>query len=134
MANERLASWRMPNPEQMEKLAREAARQPDREKPDPAPGYPMPDELWDALLADPRAAGKPWLPIQQCRLSEIPRHVLRVECMRCLRIVEIQKLDAVRFYGPHAVWRDVGKRLLDQTCTNRTGRHEEDGCWPDWSR
>jgi hypothetical protein len=23
--------------------------------------------------------------------------------------------------------------LLDQTCSNRTGRHEEDGCWPDWS-
>jgi hypothetical protein len=30
--------------------------------------------------------------------------------MRCLRIVEIQKLDAIRFYGPQAVWKDVGKR------------------------
>jgi hypothetical protein len=20
--------------------------------------------------------------------------------------------------------------LLDNTCQNRTGRHEEDGCWP----
>ena len=62
-----------------------------------------------------------------------PRHVLRVECIRCFRIVEIQKADAVRFYGPHAVWKDVGQRLLDQTCSNRTGRHEEDGCWPGWS-
>jgi hypothetical protein len=123
----------MPSPKQMEKLAREAARQPDCGTPDPVPGDPLPDELWDAVLADPHAAGRPPLPIQQCRLSEIPRHLLRVECIRCLRIVEIQKADAVRFYGPHAVWKDVGQRLLDQTCSNRTGRHEEDGCWPGWS-
>lgn len=133
MTNERPASWRMPSPKQMEKLAREAARRRDIDRPhDSAPSDPMPDGLWDAVLADPRAAGRPPLPIQQCRLSEIPRHVLRVECMRCFRIVEIQKADAVRFFGPHAVWKDVGQRLLDQTCTNRTGRHEEDGCWPDW--
>jgi hypothetical protein len=117
----------------MEKLANETQRRPAAENPDPAPSDPVPNELWSAVLADPRAAGRPPLPIQQCRLSEIPRHVLRVECWRCLRIVEIQKADAVRFYGPHAVWKDVGQRLLDQTCTNRTGRHEEDGCWPDWS-
>jgi len=29
-------------------------------------------------------------------------------------------------------WKDVGQRRLDQTCTNRTGRHEEDGCWSNW--
>lgn len=34
----------MPSPKQMEKLAREAARQPDREMPDPGPGDPLPDE------------------------------------------------------------------------------------------
>lgn len=79
MTKERPASWRMPSPKQMEKLAQEAARQPDREKPEPGPGDPLPDELWDAVLADPRAAGRPPLPIQQCRLSEIPRHVLRIE-------------------------------------------------------
>jgi hypothetical protein len=125
----------MPSPKQMEKLAREAAcPRPNSEQPDPAPIDPMPDRLWAAILADPRAAGKPWLPVQQCRLSEIPRHLLRVECLRCFRIIEIQKADAVRFYGPHAVWKDVGQRLLDQTCTNRTGRLEEDGCWPDWIR
>jgi hypothetical protein len=50
--------------------------------------------LADSVLADPRAAGRPPLPIQECRLSEIPRHVLCVECMRCARIVEIQKADA----------------------------------------
>jgi hypothetical protein len=122
----------MPNLKQMEKLAREAALRRDRAI--PGPGDPMPEQLWDAVLADPRAAGKPWLPISQCRLSEIPRHLLRVGCLRCSRIVEIQKADAVRYYGPHAVWKDVGQRLLDQTCTNRTGRHEEDGCWPDWTQ
>jgi hypothetical protein len=132
--NDRPASWRMPTPKQMEKLAQEAVRKQAAPKPaDPGPSEPMPDALWDALLADPRATGRPRLPIQQCRLSEIPRHVLRVECMRCSRTVEIQKVDALRFYGPHAVWKDVGQRLLDQTCTNRTGRHEEDGCWPNWS-
>jgi hypothetical protein len=116
----------------MEMLASEAARQTPA-KPEPGPADPLPEELWDAVLADPRAAGRPPLPIQQCRLSEIPRHLLRVGCMRCFRIVEIQKADAVKYYGPHAVWKDVGQRLLDQTCTNRSGRHEEDGCWPDWS-
>jgi hypothetical protein len=81
-----------------------------------------------------QAAGRSPLPIQQCRLSEIPHHVLRVECVRCFRIVKTQKSDAVRLYGPHAVWKEVTQRLLDQTCTNRTGRHEEDGCWPDWRK
>lgn len=93
-----------------------------------APNEPMPDELWDAVLADPRAADPAMSPLG------ITLHVLRVECVRCLRIVEIQKADAVRFYGCQAVWKDVGQRLLDQMCTNRTGRHEEDGCWSDWRK
>jgi hypothetical protein len=29
-----------------------------------------------------------------------------------------------------ATWKDVALRLLDDTCQVRTGRHEEDGCWP----
>jgi hypothetical protein len=33
-------------------------------------------------------------------------------------------------HGPHAIWKDVGKRLLDDGCQVRTGRLEEDGCWP----
>jgi hypothetical protein len=81
-----------------------------------------------------RAAGKPWLPIQQRRLSEIPRELLRVECLRCFRTVEIQRLDAIGLYGPHSIWNDVGSRLLDDGCQQRTGRLEEDGCWPDWTR
>lgn len=98
---------------------------------DPPPDGGLPAELWDAILEDPRAAGRPWLPLSQRRLSEIPRELLRVECLRCFRTVEIQRLDAVRLYGPHAVWKDVGNRLLDDGCQVRTGRLEEDGCWPD---
>jgi hypothetical protein len=125
--NDRPASWRMPNRQQMEKLASQRPVTATEPTPDDSP-----DGWWGSVLSDPRASGKPWLPIQQRRLSEIPRHLLRVECLRCLRIVEIQKADAVRFYGPHAVWKDVGARLLDNTCQHRTGRHEEDGCWPSW--
>jgi hypothetical protein len=118
----------MPSREQMEKLA--ARLLPVATE--PAPNASPPPEWWDSVLTDPRAAGKPWLPIQQLRLSEIPRSVLRVECLRCPRIVEIEKAGAVKLYGPHAVWKDIGLRLLDQGCRNRTGRLEEDGCWPDW--
>lgn len=130
--NTRPASWRMPNAKQMEKLARERAHaQPAAE---PAFDVPQPAEWWDSVLSDPRAAGKPWIPIQQRRLSEIPRDLLRVECLRCFRAVEIKRLDAIRLYGPHAVYKDVGQRLLDDGCQHRTGRLEEDGCWPDWTQ
>jgi hypothetical protein len=63
-------------------------------------------------------------------LSEIPQHLLRVACRLCGRTVEIQKVDAVRLYGQDAVRKEIGQRLLDNTCQQRTGRHEEDGCWP----
>jgi hypothetical protein len=122
----------MPTPEQMEKLASDRLR--TVRSGDPGPDGPLLKEYWDDVLRDPRGAGKPWLPIQQMRLSEIPRELLRVECARCSRCVEIQRLDAVKLYGPHAIWKDVGQRLLDDGCQIRTGRHEEDGCWPAWTR
>jgi hypothetical protein len=46
------------------------------------------------------------------------------------RTVEIQTADAIRLYGGNAVWKDVAQTLLDNTCQQRTDRHEEDGCWP----
>jgi hypothetical protein len=122
----------MPTPKQMEKLASKPARPPRID--DPPPDAPLPQQYWDALLWAPRATGRPWLPIQQRRLSEIPRELLRVECNRCLRCVEIQRLDAIRLYGPDTTWREVGQRLLDDGCRIRTGRHEEDGCWPDFKQ
>lgn len=99
-----------------------------------APDDDLPPEYWQALLDDPRAdsgRSRQAAPgIQTRRLADVPQHLLRVACRRCNRTVEIQKADAVRLYGCDAIWRDVGQRLLDNTCSNRTGRHEEDGCWP----
>jgi len=98
----------------------------------PVPG-PMPTEYWDALLPDPRPVTGPEPPgpsVRALRLSEIPQHILRVSCSRCARIVEIQKADAVRLYGQTAVWKDGGQRLLDDTCRQGTGSHEDDGCCP----
>jgi hypothetical protein len=62
MAQERMAGWRMPSIKQMEKLAEEAERRRSATA-GPAPADPVPEELWNALLADPRAAGKPRLAI-----------------------------------------------------------------------
>jgi hypothetical protein len=122
----------MPTEKQMERLAKAAAVgknvAPTRT---PGPCDEMPPEYWQALLDD--AAGDRSSPdpsIRTQRLSEIQRHLLRVACRRCGRTVEIQKADAVRLAGPQAIWKDVGQRLLDDTCQQRTGRHEEDGCWP----
>jgi hypothetical protein len=117
----------MPNPTQMEKLAAEAARK--AANPAVAPDAPLPAEYWDSVLRDPRAGGSA-AHLRDRRLSEIPRHVLRVSCRRCDRTLEIQTVDAVRLYGGNATWKTVAQRLLDDTCQQRTGRHEEDGCWP----
>ncbi len=118
----------MPTPKQMEKLA--AAAERDAAARPLGPDAEMPAEYWESVLNDHQVTTRLGVPIQQRRLSEIPRHVLRVTCRRCDRIVEIQKADAVRFYGQHSVWKDAGQKLLDNTCQNRTGRYEEDGCWP----
>lgn len=118
----------MPTPKQMQKLAAEATRKPtvSAARPDAS----LPAEYWDSLLRDPRAGGTGAQLRQRC-LSEIPRHVLRVSCRRCARTVEIQTVDAVRLYGGKAIWKNVAQRLLDDTCQQRTGTHEEDGCWPE---
>ena len=124
---DRPASWRKPTPKQMEKLAAEAVRK--SANPAAAPEAPLPLEYWDSVLKDPRAGANAGQ-IRKRRLSEIQRHLLRVTCQRCERIVEIQTADAVRLFGGNAIWKDVAQRLLDDTCQQRTGRHEEDGCWP----
>ena len=117
----------MPTPKQMEKLAADAAR---RSAPSgTGPDAPLPTEYWESVLKDPRA-GATGAQMRQRPLSEIQRQVLRVSCRRCERTVEIQTADAVRLYGGNAVWKEVAQRLLDNTCRQRTGRHEEDGCWP----
>jgi hypothetical protein len=122
----------MPTSTQMEKLAPAVGREP-RTMPTPGPADAMPPEYWESVLNDPRADTGPLTAaasIRTLRLSEIPQHILRVSCSRCGRIVEIQKVDAVRLYGTNAIFKDVAQRLLDNICQQRTGRHEEDGCWP----
>ncbi|MGA9955553.1 MAG: hypothetical protein WBQ22_20170 [Bradyrhizobium sp.] len=123
--NDRPASWRMPTPRQMEKLAAEAARKHAHSTED----GPLPPEYWESILTDPRSNAN-GAQMRQRRLSDIQRHILRVSCRRCERTVEIQTADAVRLYGESALWKDVAQRMLDNTCQKRTGRHEEDGCWP----
>lgn len=122
----------MPSRKQIEKIGAGAAVGRNAPAaPTPGPADPMPREYWDALLRDASADARPPGPsIGTRRISQIGRHLLRVTCSRCGRIIEIQTVDAARLYGPDAVWKDVGQRLLDNTCQARTGRLEEDGCWP----
>src|SRR3569623_3277938 len=123
--SDRPASWRMPSPKQMEKLAERRCPKPVERTNE--------DAWWDAVLADARGTRSSGsIPIQRRRLSEISCQSLRVECIRCFRTVEISVADAMRIHGPGVIWNDVGRKLLDDGCRHRTGRHEEDGCWPRW--
>ncbi|TMJ48862.1 MAG: hypothetical protein E6G85_23225 [Alphaproteobacteria bacterium] len=124
---DRPASWHMPNAKQMEKMAFALSRKAPV-RPALVPNEDLPPEYWHALLEEARAKSS-GSSIAALPLSEIAQHLLRVSCRRCSRCVEIQKVDAIRLYGQRAIWKDVGRRLLDDTCTQRTGRHEEDGCW-----
>jgi hypothetical protein len=124
----------MPTVKQMEKMAAALGKKPP---PIPAvgPADDLPAEYWNALLRDAGFADGPLKSTSYAALplSEVPKHLLRVGCRRCGRTVEIQKVDAIRLYGMQAVWKTVGQRLLNDTCTQRTGRHEEDGCWPTYN-
>jgi hypothetical protein len=123
---DRPASWRMPTPKQLEKLAAKVVRRPTA--PAATPDAPLPE---DSVLKDPRAQADGGQ-TRRRPLAGIQRPVLRVSCSRCERTVEIQTVDAIRLYGRNAVWKQVAQRLLDDTCQKRTGRHEEDGCWPNF--
>jgi hypothetical protein len=110
----------------MEKLAAAVGKEPGTIR-TLGPAHAMPPEYWESVLNDALADAKPerlGVPVRTLRLSEIPQHILRVSCSRCGRIVEIQKVDAVRLYGMNAIFKDVAQRLLDNTCQQRTGRHE----------
>jgi hypothetical protein len=130
MSSRRPAQFDFPKPDAIEKLVgRQTPPQPPTAT-DPGPAGDPPSAWWDSVLDDPRAAGRPGVPIECRRLSEIPRSVLRVECLKCFRIIEIQRLDAIKLYGPHVVWKEVGSALLDDSCQHRTGNRDQDGCWP----
>ncbi|WLA63803.1 hypothetical protein QNN01_36420 [Bradyrhizobium diazoefficiens] len=122
------ASWRFPTHAETRLLTRNRSETPASAG--RRTGGRAPPEYWQSLLDDPRAEARPAPSGSTLRLSQIPQHLLRMGCRRCGRTVEIQKVDAVRLYGRDALWKAVGQRLLDNTCAQRTGRHEEDGCWP----
>jgi hypothetical protein len=122
----------MPTPKQMRSWPlRLPSEETCRRREHRVPATNLPREYWQALLHDAAADREPPGPsIRMERLADIQRHLLRVACRRCGRTLEIQNADAVRLARSQAVWKDVGQRLLDDTCTQRTERHEEDGCWP----
>lgn len=88
------------------------------------------DGWWESVLSDPRAETVKPSPART--LGAISSDLLRVECLRCFRIVEITRADAIKLYGPQAAWRDVGCQLLDDGCQYRSGNRDADGCWPDF--
>lgn len=65
-------------------------------------------------------------------IAEIRASILRVECLKCFRVVQIAREEALRRYDGGSLWKEVAVRLLGDGCQHRTGRHEEDGCWPDF--
>jgi len=80
---------------------------------------------WSPPSQRARSAGQTLLPEAESK------HLLAAYGIPIVRTeVAASEADAVRLAGPQAVWKDVGQRLLDDTCQQRTGRHEEDGCWP----
>lgn len=122
----------MPTPKQLEKLAAAPAIGRNRPAaPAVGPSDDLPDEYWQAVLNDASAAARPVASRYKSGVSATSNETCcRVSCSRCGRAVEIQKADAVRLAGANALWKNVGERLLDDSCQQRTGRHEEDGCWP----
>jgi hypothetical protein len=85
----RPASWRMPTPKQIEKVAATVGRRPSR-TPDSGLGDAMPPEYWKSLLSDPYAdetSPRSRSGVRTQRLAEIQQHLLRVGCRRCGRIV-----------------------------------------------
>jgi len=141
MASRRCADWRFPTEKQaraedtLRRMQQNAPAVSVQAAPSPAhgPSDTMPEEYWQVVLAEPVARTRPaTVPIQNFRLSEIRRPILRVGCRRCDRTLEIQTADAKRLYGENVTWKDAGRRLLDDSCQQRTGSHEDDGCWPSY--
>jgi hypothetical protein len=138
---DRPASWRMPTPKQMEKLAAEAAGKSANTA--PAPNESLPPEYWDSVLKT-LVPAQPTPRRRQRRLSEISRHVLRVSCRRCERTVEIQTVDAVRLYGGDAKTTPVSSAPADtkKTGASQVSRQLKTDCrsdlsalgCPEWSR
>ncbi|CUT14511.1 hypothetical protein BF49_5591 [Bradyrhizobium sp.] len=95
-----------------------------------AAGLSDEDAWWEAVLADRRAETR--RPRADRTLAQIRATELKVECLKCFRVVAITREEALARYDPGSLWRAVALRLLGDGCQHWTGRHEEDGCWPDF--
>ncbi|EIG62794.1 hypothetical protein [Bradyrhizobium sp. WSM1253] len=126
MAGRRCADWRFPTAKQQraEETARRLAELQRRRA-----GVTDEAAWWASVLADPRATTS--RPRADRTLAEIRSEDLRVECLKCFRTVEITRAEALQLFDPGSLWKAVALRLLADGCMHRTGRHEEDGCWPD---
>ncbi len=126
MAGRRAADWRFPTAKQQraEETARRLAELQRRRA-----GVTDEDAWWQAVLADPRATTT--RPRADRTLAEIRSEDLRVECLKCFRVVTLSRTEALQRYDPGSTWKAVAVRLLADGCAHRTGRHEEGGCWPD---
>ena len=111
MASRRVADWQFPNEKQ--------ARAEETLRPVQAAG----------ATPEPGPAPAPQ-PILHKPLADITRRVLRAECDKCRRLVEVQTADALRLFGPHTLWKDAAMKLLEGGCQARTGNRDTDGCWP----
>jgi len=127
MASRRPADWRFPTPKQAR--AEETAR---RMRDAAAPATTRTDEecWWDAFRRT-RAPRRPGRRRRGRSARSGPRSYASNACAAS-GSWEIARADAMRLHGADAQWRDVGGRLLADGCQIRTGRHEEDGCWPDF--
>ncbi|SDJ74401.1 hypothetical protein SAMN05216338_106322 [Bradyrhizobium sp. Rc2d] len=127
MAGRRAADWRFPTPKQqrIEDTARKIAEAQRRRV-----YVDDEDAWWASVLADSRAETN--RPAAGRTLAEMRASELKVECLKCFRVVTISREEALRRYDGGSLWKEVTMRLLADGCTSRTGRHEEDGCRPDF--
>ncbi|TWI70423.1 hypothetical protein IQ16_03596 [Bradyrhizobium huanghuaihaiense] len=127
MAGRRCAEWRFPTAKQQkaEETARRLAEAQRRRV-----SVDDDEAWWASVLADPRAETN--RPDARRTLAEIGSSELKVECLKCFRVVRIARDDAMTRFDVGSLWKEVAMRLLADGCMSRTGRHEKDGCWPDF--
>ena len=87
-----------------------------------SPGDPLPPEYWGSVLKDPRA-GVTGVQLPQRRLSEIQRQS-PARLLPTLRAVPWKSRPSTLFASTagKALWKDVGQRLLDDTCLGEDGQ------------
>jgi hypothetical protein len=102
MAGRRAADWRFPTPKQAK--AEETARRLAELQRSRA-GVTEEDAWWASVLADPRATTT--RPRADRTLAEIRTSQLRVECLKCFRVVTLTREEALQRYDPGSLWKEI---------------------------